>query len=254
MKLLMIGDVVGDIGCRFLAKKLPGIKREYGVDITVVNGENSADGNGITAASARALFSAGADVITTGNHAFQRKNEFSLFEDENILRPANHSDACPGHGYTIYDMGSTRAAVINLQGVLFLEPLCNPFDTMDRILEEIDTPNIFVDFHAEATSEKRALGHYLTGRVTAVIGTHTHVPTADACILGEHTGYLTDVGMTGVEDSVLGVKKEIAIDKLRLHVPIRFEEAKGACWLCGVLLEYEKKCGKCTKITPLIVR
>lgn len=254
MKLLMIGDVVGDAGCWFLAKKLPGIKREHGVDITVVNGENSADGNGITAASARALFSAGADVITTGNHAFQRKNEFSLFEDENILRPANHSDACPGHGYTIYDMGSTRAAVINLQGVLFLEPLCNPFETMDRILEEIDTPNIFVDFHAEATSEKRALGHYLTGRVTAVIGTHTHVPTADACILGEHTGYLTDVGMTGVEDSVLGVKKEIAIDKLRLHVPIRFEEAQGACWLCGVLLEYEKKCGKCTKITPLIVR
>ncbi len=254
MKLLMIGDVVGAAGCRFLAKKLPGIKREYGVDITVINGENSADGNGITAASARALFSAGADVITTGNHAFQRKNELSLFEDENILRPANHSDACPGHGYTIYDMGSTRAAVINLQGVLFLEPLCNPFDTIDRILEEIDTPNIFVDFHAEATSEKRALGHYLTNRVTAVIGTHTHVPTADACILGGHTGYLTDVGMTGVEDSVLGVKKEIAIDKLRLHVPIRFEEAQGACWLCGVLLEYEKKCGKCTKITPLIVR
>lgn len=254
MKLLMIGDVVGAAGCRFLAKKLPDIKRAHGVDITVVNGENSADGNGITAASARALFSAGADVITTGNHAFQRKNELSLFEDENILRPANHSDACPGHGYTIYDMGSTRAAVINLQGVLFLEPLCNPFDTIDRILEEIDTPNIFVDFHAEATSEKRALGHYLTNRVTAVIGTHTHVPTADACILGEHTGYLTDVGMTGVEDSVLGVKKEIAIDKLRLHVPIRFEEAQGVCWLCGVLLEYEKKCGKCTKITPLIVR
>lgn len=254
MKLLMIGDVVGSVGCRFLAKKLPALKREYGIDITVVNGENSADGNGITSESARSLFQAGADIITTGNHAFQRKNGLSVFDNESIVRPANYSDACPGRGYTIFDMGSTQAAVVNLQGVLFLEPLDNPFDTMDRILSEIETPNIFVDFHAEATSEKRALGHYLTRRVTAVIGTHTHVPTADACILGGHTGYLTDAGMTGVEDSVLGVKKEIAVDKLRLHVPIRFEEAEGTCWLCGVVVEYDKKCGKCTKITPLIVR
>lgn len=254
MKLLMIGDVVGDIGCRFLARKLPALKREHHIDLVVVNGENSADGNGITAESAHALFAAGADVITTGNHAFQRKNELSLFENESIVRPANYSAACPGRGYTIADLGSSQAAVINLQGVLFLEPLDNPFDTMDRLLAEIDTPNIFVDFHAEATSEKRALGHYLAGRVTAVIGTHTHVPTADACILGGHTGYLTDVGMTGAEDSVLGVKKEIAIDRLRLHVPIRFEEAEGACWLCGVLVEYDKKTGKCAKIDNLIVR
>ncbi len=254
MKLLMIGDVVGDVGCRFLAQKLPRIKREYGIDVTVVNGENSADGNGITSVSARAIFQAGADVITTGNHAFQRKNEFSLFEDECIIRPANYGDACPGRGYTLYDMGSTQAAVINLQGVLYLEPLASPFDTIDSILEELDTPNIFVDFHAEATSEKRALGHYLTGRVTAVIGTHTHVPTADACILGGHTGYMTDVGMTGVEDSVLGVKKEIAIDRMRLHIPVRFEEAQGACYLCGVVIDYDSKSGKCNKIDSIIVR
>ncbi len=254
MKLLMIGDVVGSVGCRFLAKKLPALKREHGIDIAVVNGENSADGNGISADSAHELFAAGADVITTGNHAFQRRNELSLFENESIVRPANFSAACPGRGYTIVDLGSSQAAIVNLQGVLFLEPLDNPFDTMDRLLDEIDTPNIFVDFHAEATSEKRALGHYLTGRVTAVIGTHTHVPTADACILGGHTGYLTDVGMTGVEDSVLGVKKEIAIDRMHLHVPIRYEEAEGACWLCGVILEYDKKSGKCTKIEMVIVR
>ena len=228
MKLLMIGDVV--------------------------NGENSADGNGITQYSAKALFAAGADLITTGNHAFQRKNELHVFENDCILRPANYGAACPGRGYTVYDMGASQAAVINLQGVLFMEPLENPFDTADRILAELDTPNIFVDFHAEATSEKRALGHYLAGRVTAVIGTHTHVPTADACILDSHTGYLTDAGMTGAEDSVLGVKKDIAIDRMRLHVPVRFEEAQGACWLCGVIVEYEKKCGKCTKITPVIVR
>ena len=254
MKLLMIGDVVGSVGCRFLAQKLPALKRTHGIDVTVVNGENSADGNGITPESARELFAAGADVITTGNHAFQRKNDFSVFEHDCVLRPANYGDACPGHGVTVYDMGSSRIAVVNLQGVLFLEPLENPFDTMDRILETLDTPNVFVDFHAEATSEKRALGYYLAGRVTALVGTHTHVPTADACILGGHTGYLTDVGMTGVEDSVLGVEQNVAIDRMRLHVPARFVEAKGACYLCGVVIEYEKKCGKCTKMTQLIIR
>ena len=254
MKLLMIGDVIGSHGCRFLAQKLPAIKREHGIDVTVVNGENSADGNGISRESAQSLFQAGVDIITTGNHAFQRRNELELFENENILRPANYADACPGHGYTVYDMGSSQAAVINLQGVLMMEPLDNPFDTIDRILEEITTPNIFVDLHAEATSEKRALGHYLTGRVTALIGTHTHVPTADACILGGHTGYLTDVGMVGAEQSVIGVDTKIAIDKLRLHIPVRFEEATGDCWLCGVVIEYDRKCGKCTKIESLIVR
>lgn len=254
MKLLMIGDVVGSIGCRFLAAKLPGLKREHGIDVTVVNGENSADGNGITTGSARELFQAGADLITTGNHAFQRKNHLQVFEEECILRPENYGSACPGRGYTVYDMGASQLAVVNMQGVLFMETLENPFDAMDRVLSEIQTSNILVDFHAEATSEKQALGHYLAGRVSAVIGTHTHVPTADARILGGHTGYLTDVGMTGAEDSVLGVKKEVAIDRMHLHVPIRFEEAGGACWLCGVVLELDQKCGKCTKITPVIVR
>lgn len=254
MKLLMIGDVVGENGCLFLQKRLPALKREHGIDITVVNGENSANGNGITAYSARQLLDAGADVITTGNHAFQRKTDLHIFDRECILRPANYSDACPGHGVTVVDTGSSRAAVINLQGVLFLEALDNPFDCIDRILEELDTPNIFVDFHAEATSEKRALGLYLSGRVTAVIGTHTHVQTADAQILGGHTGYLTDVGMTGADDSVLGVKKEIAIDRMHLHVPVRFEEADGPCRMDAAVIEYEKKSGTCTGITPLMLR
>lgn len=254
MKLLFIGDVVGDVGCRFLQKKLPVLRRELGADIAVVNGENSADGNGITAYSADQLFRSGADLITTGNHAFQRRNDLHLFDNEYILRPANYSDACPGKGVGILDMGACRVAVVNLSGVLFLENLDNPFTVIDALLEELDTPNIILDFHAEATSEKKAMGHYLAGRVTAVLGTHTHVQTADACILKEHTGYITDAGMTGVEDSVLGVKKEIAIDRLRLHTPIRFEEAKGACFLNGVLVEFEKSCGICTKITPVIVR
>lgn len=253
MKLLFIGDVVGEIGCRFLQKRLPVLKRELGADITVVNGENSANGNGITRSSARMLFEAGADVITTGNHAFQRRKELALFEDECILRPANHAAACPGHGVTILDMGASRAAIVNLQGVLFMEALGNPFDRMDALLGELDTPNIFVDFHAEATSEKRAMGYYLAGRVTAVLGTHTHVQTADACIL-DGTAYITDAGMTGVEESVLGVDRQIAIDRLHLHIPTAYEEAKGACVLNGVLVEYDPKCGKCTKITPLIKR
>lgn len=254
MKLLFVGDVVSETGCHFLQSRLPALKRELGADVTVVNGENSAQGNGITSYSAKQLFQAGADVITTGNHAFQRRNELRIYEKECILRPANYSDACPGHGMTILDMGSCRIAVINLQGVLFLENLQNPFDKIDEILETLDTPNIFVDFHAEATSEKRAMGFYLAGRITAMFGTHTHVQTADACILSEHTGYITDAGMTGVEESVLGVDKQTAIDRMHLHVPIRFEEAKGACYLNGVLVDFDKKCGKCTKITPLIMR
>jgi calcineurin-like phosphoesterase len=152
------------------------------------------------------------------------------------------------------DLGSSQAAIVNLQGVLFLEPLDNPFDTMDRLLDEIDTPNIFVDFHAEATSEKRALGHYLTGRVTAVIGTHTHVPTADACILGGHTGYLTDVGMTGGARSVLGVNVGQAIAKQRFHRPVQFTEAGGPCIVNAVFIEIDSKLGICTKMGPVFAK
>lgn len=254
MKLLFIGDVVGEVGCRFLSRKLPQLRRELDADITIVNGENSANGNGITAYSAEQLFSCGADLITTGNHAFQRRDNLHIFDNDCILRPANYSDACPGKGVGLLDLGACRIAIINLSGVLFMENLANPFDTADALLREIDTPNIFVDFHAEATSEKKAMGHYLAGRVTGIFGTHTHVQTADACILGEHTAYITDAGMTGVEDSVLGVKKEIAIDRLHLHVPTRFEEAQGDCMLNGVLVEFDAKIGKTTKILPIFVR
>ena len=254
MKLLFIGDVVGNIGCQFLKKRLPELKREYGAEGVIVNGENSADGNGITKYSADQIFQAGADIITTGNHAFQRRTDWHIYENDCIIRPANYGEACPGKGVTVCDMGSCQIAVINLAGVLFLESLENPFAAADEILKTLETPNIFVDFHAEATSEKRAMGFYLAGRVTAVMGTHTHVQTADACILENHTGYITDAGMTGVEDSVLGTEKKIALERMRLHVPVRYREATGACYLNGVLIEFEKKCGKCTKITPLIVR
>lgn len=254
MRLLMIGDVVGEAGCRFLQKKLPLLKKETRADIVAVNGENSARGNGITAASARQIFQSGADIITTGNHAFQQRRDLDIYEQDCILRPANYSAACPGRGVGLLDMGCCTVAVVNLSGVLFMEHLDNPFTVMDGILEELDTPVIFVDFHGEATSEKKAMGYYLAGRVTAVAGTHTHVPTADACILKGGTGYITDLGMTGVEASVLGVETQSAIDRLRLHVPGRYTEAEGACFLCGIMVEFDHKSGKCTKIEQLIIR
>ena len=163
MKLLFIGDVVGDVGCQFLKRKLPALRRGLGADVTIVNGENSANGNGITAYSAEQIFQSGADIITTGNHAFQRKEALHIYDNECILRPANYSEACPGRGVGILDMGACRIAVINLSGVLFLENLDNPFTVIDTLLRELDTPNVFVDFHAEATSEKKAMGHYLAG-------------------------------------------------------------------------------------------
>ncbi|MBP5361737.1 MAG: TIGR00282 family metallophosphoesterase [Ruminococcus sp.] len=253
--LLFIGDVVGNSGSSFLASKLSLIKRQYDINITIVNGENSASGDGITPSSADILIRAGADVITTGNHAFKRKESSELFDTEYILRPANYPDGgAPGKGLFTLDMGTYSIAIINLMGTVFMEPLDNPFTKIDELLTEIETPNIFVDFHAEATSEKKAMGHYLTGKVTGVFGTHTHVQTADEIILGNHTAYITDVGMTGPEISSLGAAIKPAIDRFRFHIPVRFKEADGNCFLCGICVEFDEKCGKSHKIERLIIR
>lgn len=255
MRLLFIGDIVGKEGCSFLAEKLYSIKKQYNIDITVANGENSAQGNGITKYSADFLTNCGVDIITTGNHAFKRRESSDIFDSiPHLIRPANYPDDVVGKGYCIYDMGDTQIAVINLMGVVFLEPLNNPFDTVDKILSEIKTPNIFVDFHAEATAEKKAMGHYLAGRVTAVFGTHTHVQTADATILKDHTGYITDVGMTGPENSVLGIKSEIAIEKLRKHYPVKFVESSEPCFINGVVTDFDNKLGKTNKMLAIIAR
>lgn len=254
MKLLFIGDVVGVAGCEFVAKKLPALKRRYEVDVTVINGENSAQGNGITKSSAQSLLHAGADLLTTGNHAFRRREHLSIFERADILRPANYPDGCIGRGFTTLDLGKCRLAVVNLQGTVFMDALDNPFTAIDRILPQLDTPNILVDLHGEATSEKKAMGYYLAGKVTAVIGTHTHVQTADEAIIDDHTGYLTDAGMTGPERSVLGVDVTQAVDKQRFHFPVRFTEASGACFLCGVVITFDPVLGKCTKIERIIER
>lgn len=254
MKLLFIGDVVGKVGCDYLRERLYHVKKKYSADIVVVNGENSAQGNGITKYSADMILNSGADVITTGNHAFRRRDSVQIFDNDIILRPANYPDGVIGKGVCILDFGSFSVAVINLMGTVFMEPLDNPFTVIDRILPQVNTPNIFIDFHAEATAEKKAMGHYLTGKVTAVLGTHTHVQTNDETILGTHTGYITDAGMTGPEHSVLGVAVEPAVNKQRFKYPVQFHEADGPCFMNGVLIDFDEIYGKCTKIEKFIDR
>lgn len=254
MNILMVGDVVGEGGCHYLSRVLPKLRREYEADAIIVNGENSAKGNGITPQSADMLFSAGADVITTGNHCFRRRCESLFDENPRILRPANYPEGAPGSGVFSLDLGRTRLAVINLMGTAFMEPLDNPFSVIDNILETLDTPCILVDFHAEATSEKRALGYYLSGRVSAVIGTHTHTQTADEECIDGKTAYISDVGMVGAARSVLGVCPEQAIQKQRFHVPVQFSEAPGPYVLGAVCLSIDPKTGNSNKIRRVFLK
>lgn len=253
--LLFIGDVVGKSGCDFLAEKLPQVKRNYNIDITVVNAENSAMGNGVSRSSAESVIRAGADIITTGNHAFRQVNELEIYEKDYIIRPANYPEgACIGKGICVLDMGTYSIAVVNLMGTVYLDPLDNPFTKIDQIISEINTKNIFVDFHAEATSEKKAMGYHLSKKVTGVFGTHTHVQTVDETIIDSHTAYITDVGMTGVENSCLGVEIKPAVDRLRFRMPVRFKEASGKCFMCGVIVSFDEKSGKAYEIKRIIIR
>jgi metallophosphoesterase (TIGR00282 family) len=253
MKILFLGDIVGSRGCRFVKSKIHNIKKEYGIDIVIVNGENSADGNGITPSSADML--SFADAITTGNHCFRRREIYPTLNSRcNIIRPANYPEGAPGRGVYTIDMGSSQLAVINLMGTVYMDALDNPFHVIDNILEEIETPNIFVDFHAEATSEKKAMGQYLAGKVTAVVGTHTHVQTSDETILSDHTAYITDAGMCGAELSILGVKSEIIIAHMKNHLPARFTESENPPFINGVVIEYDEKIGKADNIKRLIFR
>ncbi|MCR5150902.1 MAG: TIGR00282 family metallophosphoesterase [Clostridiales bacterium] len=253
MKIFAVGDVVSDPGCAFLRRRLPALKIEHGIDLCIANGENSAVGNGITPFSAKYLFDSGVDFITTGNHAYRRKEMFDFFEQRrDIIRPANFFDGCPGRGYSVIDMGFTRVLVINLAGMMFMENCENPFHAVDRILSENSDIKIkLVDFHAEATAEKAAMGFYLDGRVSAVFGTHTHIMTNDARILPNGTGYITDLGMTGVVDSVIGVKKEISIDFFKTGMPARFDAAEGESMVNGCIFEIDKNTGRCLSFLPV---
>jgi len=252
MNIMAIGDVVGSIGCHFLRDHLPQLKKYKGIDLVIVNGENSADGNGITPTSAQFLFDSGADVITTGNHCFRRKESYELYDScESLLRPANLPSSAPGRGLCVVDMGRIQVGVINLMGVVYMESLDSPFDVADRLLSGGVPKITLVDFHAEATGEKRSLGYYLDGRVSAVFGTHTHVQTADNEVLPNGTGYLSDLGMTGPINSVLGVKSELVIQKMRTKMPVRFDIADGKCKMECAIFQIDENTGKTISVERL---
>lgn len=248
MRILCIGDVVGSAGCEFLRKTLPAFKRFNAIDLVICNGENSADGNGITPVSASHLFDSGVDAITLGNHSFRRREMYDLLDSSNyIARPVNFaSKSVPGHGVINLDMGRKTVSVINVMGNISVENgLQNAFDAVDEAIDKAEGSIIIVDFHAEATSEKRAMGYYLDGRVSALFGTHTHVQTSDSQVLPNGTGYITDAGMTGTIHSVLGVKTEIIINRLKTGLPARFDLASGECRLEGVVFEIDDSTSKC---------
>lgn len=259
MRLLTVGDVCGVSGCEEVRKRLNAIKNEYRIDAVIINGENSAEGNGITPHSADYLFACGADVITGGNHSLRRKEIYPVLDSNAfLLRPHNLPDAEYGSGYCLVDFGYFTMAVINLSGTIYLDRLNaeNPFLVADELVTraEKDGANVIVvDFHAEATSEKRALGLYLDGRVSAFFGTHTHIQTADEQILKGGTGYITDLGMTGPKNSVLGVKSEIIINRLKSGDLSRFELADGECILNACVFDIDIKSGKTNSIERIYI-
>ena len=240
LNLLHVADVFGSPGRRAVEQLLPPLREELDVDLCVVNGENAADGSGLTPRLAERLLASGADAITLGNHAWRRR-ELLPYVDESpvVVRPANMSRRAPGRGLTVVPArDGTPVAVINVMGKLYLDIATGPFEIIDELVDEARaaTPVVLVDIHAEATSEKVAMATWLDGRVTAVIGTHTHVQTNDARVLPGGTAAITDAGMTGPHDSVIGVKAELAIERMRTGLPVRFEPADGGVRLEGLLV------------------
>jgi 2',3'-cyclic-nucleotide 2'-phosphodiesterase len=242
--ILFVGDVVGGLGRRTLLGLLPALREELEPMFVVVNGENSAGGLGITPQIADELFAAGVDVITLGNHTYHRREIYPYLDaHDTILRPANFLSSQPGHGSCVVERGGVRLGVVNLSGNVFVRAGRAAFPEADAVLERLDgrVDHVLVDRHAEATSEKVALGWYLDGRVTAVVGTHTHVPTADGRVLPKGTAYITDVGMTGPRGGVIGVKKEQAIESLRTMMSVRFETSEDDPWLNAVLVRSSRR-------------
>ena len=246
MKVLCVGDVVGAAGMETLCRYLPNLKTDTGADFVIVNGENSdASGVGLTKEGAQQILGY-ADVITTGNHCYRKADESMYTDMESVLHPANYPFTEDEAGCCQIDMGRLGTIrVINLMGVAFMEPIDSPFACVDRLLAKSDARFTIVDFHAEATSEKKALAFYLDGRVSAVFGTHTHVQTADEQVLPKGTGYITVAGMTGPLISIIGVEPELAVKKQREHRPVRFKVAEGPCMLNGVLFHLDDNSGLC---------
>ena len=252
MNILFLGDVVGKAGCQAVMRHLRSLKKLYAIDACIINGENSAEGNGITPESAQMLFDAGADVITTGNHVLKRREIYPLLEEEKgILRPANYHPSVPGSGMFVLDCLRWQLCVINLQGQMAMDNCANPFETVDRLLQKAGTKNILVDLHAEMTSEKKAMGYFLDGRACAVYGTHTHVQTSDGEVFPKGTGYITDAGMTGARFSVIGISPEISVSSFYGDPPRRYEDAGGAGKIECAVFTADEKSGKCLSVKTL---
>ncbi len=252
MKLLFIGDIVGRAGRKALTDNLDSLIDRHYVDLVVANGENAASGYGLTVSVLQEIFEAGVDVVTSGNHIWDKKEILPVLDREpRLLRPANYPPGLAGKGCGVFETAAgIKVGVMNLEGRVFMKNLDCPFRSAELLAAELanETPIIFLDFHAEATSEKQAMGHFLAGKVSAVVGTHTHVQTADERILEKHTGYLTDVGMTGSQDSIIGNQKEPALDRFLTQLPVRLEVAKKDPVLCAVLLTIDESTGRCLEI------
>jgi metallophosphoesterase (TIGR00282 family) len=256
MNILMIGDVFGEPGRTAVQKLLPRLKQEHRVDLTVVNVENAAAGAGVTPAIGRAFLDWGVDVMTSGNHIWDKKEVIEYIAKENLLlRPANYPTGTPGVGYVTVKAGPHKVGVVNLMGRIFMNPIDCPFRKADEIVAELarETSIILVDMHAEATSESVAMGWYLDGRVSAVVGTHRHVQTADERVLPGGTAYITDLGMTGPVDSVIGVDRALILQRFLTQMPIKFEPAKGPAALHGAVITVDPETGRASGIQRLRV-
>ena len=234
---------------------MPALRDRHSPDLVIVNGENSAGGIGITEGTAEELFAAGADVITTGNHVYKHREVYGFLDrSDRVVRPANYPHRNPGRGHTVVEAAERRVAVINLSGAVHLKVARSPFAEVDSILDRLagETDAVLVDFHAEVTSEKIAMGWYLDGRVTAVFGTHTHVPTADGRVLPGGTAYISDAGMTGSRAGVIGVKREQAIESFVTQMPVRFETAEDDVWVMGAVVSVGAD-GKAESIEQVLV-
>lgn len=251
MKLLFIGDIVGSPGRSRVCANLPELLKKEDIFFSIAQGENIAGGIGITEETARQLFEAGIDCITTGNHVWKHKAVYDyLKQEKRILRPANYPEGVPGSGFAVYEKQAIKIGVMNLEGRVFMLAKRDPFKIGRSIAEAMrrETCNIFVDFHAEATSEKRALGFYLSDYVTACVGTHTHVQTADEQVINNRAAYITDVGMVGARDSVIGVKKEEVIDHFLLSIPHKFKVEKGSVIANCVIIDFDVRTGQAKSI------
>ena len=248
MNILAVGDVVGDSGTNMLVERLDDLKKQYEINFCVVNGENACTNNGITRKKAEMLLDAGADVVTLGNHSFRQKEaESLLLHNSRVIRPINYPEGTPGRGMAVLEKNGKKIAVISAMGMIYMDDMDCPFRAVERAVKGCGADIILVDFHAEATSEKAAMAYYLDGRVSAVWGTHTHVQTSDARILPRGTGFITDLGMTGPAESVIGIKPEQSIGKFLGDVPRRYDCASGPAKLEGALFEIDTETGACLR-------